>query len=106
MDAGTMIAAATQWSVVSGQWSVGDAGFVAAGMVAGGIYFALLRWNTVLYTRPGRMWTAALLQVVRLGGLAGLLAIAARHGALPLLLSALGVLIARPFVVRWMAPAP
>jgi hypothetical protein len=82
------------------------AGFVAVGLIAGGLYFALLQWNTALYIQAGRMWTAALLQIVRLGGLAGLLVIAARHGALPLLMAALGVLIARPFVVRWMAPAP
>jgi len=95
-----------QWSVISGQWSVSQAGLVAAGLIAGGIYFALLRWNTALYLRGGRVWPAALMQIARVGGLVGLLVIAARCGALPLLLTALGVLIARPFVVRWVAPAP
>lgn len=83
-----------------------DTGFLAAGVLAGALHFALLRWNTTLYARAGRVAAAAALQVLRLGVLAGLLAIVARQGALPLLLAALGLLIARSLVVRWMAATP
>jgi hypothetical protein len=83
-----------------------DAGFLAVGAFAGTLHFALLRWNTALYARAGRIAAAAALQVLRLGALAGLLVIVARQGALPLLLAALGLLIARSFVIRWMAAAP
>jgi N-ATPase, AtpR subunit len=79
--------------------------FFALGIVAGTLYFALLRWNTALYLGHGRVQTAAAVQVLRLVALAGLLIITALHGALPLLLTALGVLIARPFVIRLMAGA-
>lgn len=80
-----------------------DAGFLAVGIVAGLLHFTLLRWNVALYARAGRVRSAAVLQALRLGALAGLFAMAALHGALPLLLTALGLLIARPFVMHWMA---
>lgn len=76
-------------------------GFVAAGIVCGALYFALLRWNAYLYTRPKRIWKAAVVQVLRFGTLACLLVVMALHGAWPLLLTALGVLTARHVVVRW-----
>ncbi|MDR3529146.1 MAG: ATP synthase subunit I [Rhodopila sp.] len=83
-----------------------DAGFIAFGLMVGVLHFSLLRWNTTLYARPGWFGTGAALQVGRLGTLGGLLAVVALHGALPLLFTALGVLIARPVVMRWMAPLP
>ncbi len=43
---------------------------------------------------------AAGLPLIRLAGLGGVLAVIAVQGALPLLLTALGVLVARPLVVR------
>jgi len=46
---------------------------------------------------------AAALQVARLGVLAGLLAMAVLRGALPLLLTAVGLLIARPIILRRLA---
>jgi hypothetical protein len=79
--------------------------FFALGIVAGTLYFALLRWNTELYLDGDRIWPAVAVQVARLSALAGLLIVAVLHGALPLLLTALGVLIARPFVIRLMAGA-
>jgi hypothetical protein len=78
---------------------IADAGFIVLGLLAGTLHFSLLRWNTMLYARPGRVWLGAGLQVVRMAGLGGLLALAALHGALPLLLMAIGVLIARPVVM-------
>lgn len=82
-----------------------DAAFTALGLVAGGLYFALLRWNTSLYARPGRVWIAAALQAGRMAALGGLLYLAALSGALPLLLTALGIVIARPIVMRLTAEA-
>lgn len=76
-----------------------DAGFLAFGLLAGTLHFSLLRHNAALYAHPGRVWMGAGLQVVRIGLLAGLLVVVARHGAFPLLLMALGVLIARPVVM-------
>lgn len=78
---------------------IADAVFVVLGLLAGTLHFALLRWNTMLYARPGRIWLGAGLQVARMAGLAGLLVLAALHGAVPLLLMAIGVLIARPVVM-------
>ncbi|HEY1411505.1 MAG TPA: ATP synthase subunit I [Rhodopila sp.] len=83
-----------------------DLGFIALGLLAGTLHFALLRWNTSLYARPGRISVGAALQVARIGVLAGLLVVVARQGALPLLLMALGVLAARPVVMRWVVAGP
>jgi len=79
---------------------INDAGYLAVGLLAGTLHFGLLRWNAALYTRAGGIWMAAALQAARFGVLAGLFVIAALHGAMPLLLSALGLLIARPIVIR------
>jgi hypothetical protein len=79
-----------------------DVAFLGTGLVAGALYFALLRWNTTLYARIGPVWAGVALQVFRVSTLAGLLVMAAPQGALPLLLTALGLLIARPFIMRWM----
>jgi hypothetical protein len=85
---------------------IAGAGCLALGLLAGTLHFALLRWNTLFYARPGRLWTAIGLQGARMAGIGGLLFAAALHGALPLLLTALGVLIARPVVTRWAAAEP
>jgi hypothetical protein len=85
---------------------IAEAGFFALGLLAGTLHFALLRWNTALYARPGRAGMGAGLHVLRMAVLAGLLALAAWHGALPLLLMALGVLIARPAVMHLLAAGP
>lgn len=77
-----------------------DAIFLVAGLVAGTVHFGLLWWNTAIYTQDRQVWIGAVLQVTRLGVLAGVLAIAALHGTLPLLLTALGLVIARPLVMR------
>ena len=85
---------------------IANTGFLAIGLIAGTLHFALLRCNTMLYLRPGSAVQAAIVQLLRLGALAGVLTLAARLGALPLLLAALGSLLARPLVIRWMAPEP
>ncbi len=79
---------------------LGDAAGLLAGLLAGAAHFVLLRWNTDLYMRPGRLGPAIALQGLRLALLAGVLVVLARLGALPLLLGALGVLGARRIVLR------
>jgi len=79
-----------------------DAGCLALGIAAGLVHFRLLRWNTHLFMTGGPL-RACGVQALRMAALAGVLVLVALHGALPLLLTALGVTIAR-FVVtslRW-----
>jgi F1F0 ATPase subunit 2 len=83
-----------------------DVAFFAVGLAAGMLHFALLRWNAVLYGRAGGIGGAVALQLLRLAVLAALLAVISMQGALPLLLAALGVLVARPVVMQLMAPVP
>jgi F1F0 ATPase subunit 2 len=94
MDARTMIAAL--WLLV--------------GLAAGVAYFALLRRNTMLYVTTHRVSSslaqAIALQLLRLAAIAALLGFAARQGALPLLLAALGIMVARHLVLRRMQVAP
>jgi F1F0 ATPase subunit 2 len=85
---------------------IAEAAWFAAGLAAGTLHFALLRWNAALYAGAGHIGGAVALQVLRLAVLGGVLAVIALHGALPLLLAALGVLVARPVVLRLMAPVP
>jgi len=79
------------------------AAFLALGFAAGTLFFVLLRWNTALYMRGGGLALAVAIQLGRLAAVAGLLALVALHGALPLLLTAVGLLIARPIVLRVLA---
>ncbi len=81
-----------------------DTGYFALGIAAGLLHFHLLRWNTRLFIAGGAL-RAIGVQLVRLAALAGVLVLAAWHGALPLLLTALGVIIAR-FVMTSFARQP
>lgn len=85
---------------------IAAAAFLLAGLLAGVAFFALLRWNAALYLRHGGVARAVALQAARLAAIAAVLTLAARHGALPLLLGAAGLLVARALVMRWTAPAP
>ena len=78
---------------------------LAAGVAAGLLHFLLLRWNTRLFITTG-VPRAIGIQALRLVALAGVLLLAARLGAMPLLLTALGVLIARQIVVRRTQAVP
>jgi F1F0 ATPase subunit 2 len=77
--------------------------FLSLGFLAGALFFALLRWNVSVYMRGGSAAFALTLQVVRIAAAGGLLVVTALHGTLPLLLTALGLLIARPVVLHYMA---
>ena len=76
------------------------AAHLAAGVVLGFIYFQSLWWNASRLTGGGRATTAIAFTVGRFALLGGLLTLASLEGALPLLMLALGVLIARPVVMR------
>jgi N-ATPase, AtpR subunit len=76
--------------------------WLLAGLAGGMAHFALLRWNTALYL-TGSVAAALGLRGVRMALTTALLVVAVRHGALPLLLAALGVLLARPMVMRAIA---
>jgi hypothetical protein len=71
-----------------------------AGLAGGVSHFALLRWNTLFYVKAGALAYAIGLQLLRLAVIASLLGLAAWHGALPLLLVGLGIVLARPVVLR------
>lgn len=73
---------------------------LAAGFGLGLLYFRGVWWNVRLFASGGRVVTAIALGLGRFILLGGLLALAALEGALPLLAMALGVLVARPLVMR------
>ncbi|MFG1393536.1 N-ATPase subunit AtpR [Xanthobacter agilis] len=73
---------------------------LGVGLVAGGAYFTALWWNTQLYLAGGRALVAIALQAARFALLLGAMAALALLGALPLLMGAVGLLIARTLVVR------
>ncbi len=77
------------------------AALAVAGVILGRCYFGVLRWSVARYT-TGRTDTlqSAALALGRMLCAAGLLAIAARLGALPLLAAFLGFLAARTSAVR------
>ena len=71
-----------------------------AGFTLGLLYFRGLWWNAQQLAAGGHLITTTALWFGRFAVLAGLLALTSSEGALPLLATALGVLIARPLVMR------
>ena len=76
------------------------------GVLLGVVYFRALWWNVQLMGHGGRTAAAIGLLIGRVALMIGLLGLASRDGALPLLLMALGVLLGRAFVVRRLRRAP
>jgi hypothetical protein len=79
-------------------------GFAAATAFLGGLafsfaYFAVLRRTVDLYAVGHGLLAPAILTVGRLATAILFLGVAARIGALPLLLAFLGFLVARPFAL-------
>jgi F1F0 ATPase subunit 2 len=74
--------------------------YLAAGIAAGILYFKCLAWTVRLFATGGGATKAIVLMIGRIALLGGLLALASRQGALPLLMMALGVFIARFVMVR------
>lgn len=75
------------------------AAHLAAGTGLGFIYFNAIRWNASLLVQGRRTGMAIALIIIRLVLLGGVLTVASREGAMPLLALAAGVFIARPMVV-------
>ena len=73
---------------------------LAAGVIVGVLYFRSLWWNARRFTAGGRVSTTIAVMIGRFVMLGVLLTLASLEGALPLLLMALGVLIARFVVMR------
>ena len=76
-----------------------------SGIVAGSLYFVCLWWNARLFAERGGNWLTVLLLLGRILVLGCVLTLAARRGAMPLLLMALGVFIARFAVMRGLRAA-
>lgn len=69
---------------------------LALGLVMGGLYFAAMWWSAELFATGSRMQLAIALTVGRFALILAVLALVAiRGGALPLLATAIGVVIAR-----------
>lgn len=79
--------------------------YLTAGLVAGILYFGCLWWNARLFAERGRTRLSMLLMLGRIVILGGMLTLAAQKGAMPLLLMALGVIIARFAVMRGLRAA-
>jgi F1F0 ATPase subunit 2 len=73
---------------------------LAAGIVLGVIYFRSLWWNARRFAEGGRVATTVAVLIGRFVILGAVLTLASLEGALPLLLMALGVLIARSVIMR------
>ncbi len=79
---------------------------LAAGIAVGVLYFGGLWWNVRLFADRRHAGVNVLLMLGRIAGLGGALTFAARQGAMPLLLTALGVFIARFAVMRHVRATP
>ncbi|MDB5828794.1 MAG: conserved rane protein of unknown function [Variovorax sp.] len=81
------------------------AAYFAAGLGLGLLYFYGLWRNAHLFANGARIATVIALSVGRFVLLAAVLVPVARQGALPLLLTALGIVIARFVSVRYLRNA-
>jgi F1F0 ATPase subunit 2 len=75
------------------------------GVFVGTLYFGSLWLNTGLFGRAGGVRTLIASMAVRFILLGGLLTAASFEGALPLLATATGALIARAAALRWVRVA-
>ncbi len=75
-------------------------GFVALGCGLGALYFGSLRCSAEFFARPGRMGATIAIMAVRFALLGGILTLVSLAGAMPLLMTALGVLGGRALVMR------
>jgi hypothetical protein len=74
--------------------------FLGLGLVLGGIYFYGVWRSARGFTTGAPMERMVLLSVGRLVLMGGVLALISRAGAMPLLATALGIVLARPLVMR------
>jgi F1F0 ATPase subunit 2 len=87
--------AASAWAEV-----IGFATHFAAGIALGILYFRSLWWNVRRFADGGSLLTTIALMIGRFVLLGALMTLASLEGALPLLILALGVLVARSAVSR------
>ncbi len=74
--------------------------YFTAGIIAGTLYFYCVWWNARLFAEHGGTRRTILLLLGRIAVLGLMLTLAAKQGAMPLLLMALGVFVARFAVMR------
>jgi hypothetical protein len=74
--------------------------WIAAGFGIGLVYFAVLRRSIEAFAADGRRLMPAMLALARIAAIVTFLGLAARAGALPLLLALLGFLMARMLALR------
>lgn len=74
---------------------------LAAGIVTGTLYFASLWWNARLFGQAGRVRILIAAMAARFLLLGVVFTEASLEGAMPLLVTAAGVFIARAIVMRW-----
>jgi N-ATPase, AtpR subunit len=76
--------------------------WLSNGALIGAIYFLTLRWTVNMLTAHKRLLAAVTLQLGRLALVASLLAIiVSAFGALPLMLTTVGIFAARVATVQW-----
>ena len=73
---------------------------LVGGVAVGGLYFGSLWWHAQLFEGAGRVRMLLAGMAVRFAVLGGVLTAASFEGAMPLLVTALGVLVARALVLR------
>ena len=73
---------------------------LVGGVAVGGLYFGSLWWHARLFDGAGRIRMLLTGMAVRFAVLGGVLTAASFEGAMPLLVTALGVLVARALVLR------
>lgn len=73
---------------------------LVGGIVVGILYFRTLRWNAELFGGGGRVRTLIASMAARFVLLGTILTAASFEGAMPLLATAAGVLVARTIVLR------
>ena len=80
---------------------VSAAGWLAAGMAIGAIHFLSLRWNVRMLTDGRSLLPALALQLCRFAAIGIVLAVIAHtFGALPLIVTTAGILLARTVIIR------
>jgi F1F0 ATPase subunit 2 len=80
--------------------------YLAGGAAIGGLYFGSLWWNARLFERAAQVGTLLASMAARFALLGGVLTVASFEGAMPLLATALGVLLARTVVLRRVRIVP
>lgn len=81
-------------------WVASIAVHLGAGLLLGILYFYGVWWNARLFASGGRMGTSILVMLSRIALLGVVLTLASLKGALPLLVTAVGILLGRFIVMR------